>query len=993
MKISLEQVQFEENIISGQISNFKVIHNVMYIITNADSTVVFIINLDTPDKIEKLKVPVLNKEEKITRMWGLNDTNGGVLFKTNLGRYFKYFAADGKTFSLELLKKLSKKSNFHITSVNPCHDGNSVLLGTKEGKLYQYFMVEDKLTKLYQFANSKSIDGILCDKENILVVSNTFICKWSNVDLLKQKFTAPHETEYFDNGPNNRGVTRHNTFATYNMSKFAWVTKTGVLFGDLTDKLSNIKILLNLELPKNNSKDTPCVVSAVGITEFYLYLLVNKSQIVIVNQLTNKIVFQEVLYFENEKIIGLDIDENNGTPTYWTYSNKNVYEIVIKEAYTNLWDILCDSHEYEKALGLNDLPLLIKQMIYKKMGNYYLTKDPLKAAISFANSNSDFTYEALKLVDNINALQAFLLHRLKTANLTKVQRKIHTSWIIWNYLQMNIDDNDHDDKTPETAKPNELRKFLLENKDNIDSKTAYELLNYQNKNSDLLFFANLIKDYIFILNYWIKEENWYKALQTLVLLAEPSYVYQYATILLCKSPECTVTTWMRLSNFIQIDQEKLIPSILCYFSNFYCKEICTFSDTDNQGVVINHGLIYLKWVVTSFISSPSAANNNNGVLSTTANKTMSPLIYNTILYMMILDNKTNDEHEIIEFMSKYPNKYDTFFILGLSLKFKKFETAIYLYTELTMFDEAVNLALNKNMLICAKDVARKSDESKTKKLWLKIARATLLNIDNGNPVASNSSNVSSKSTMVNGAQAEGINSSTTATTTSLGTGTKSVTAVKVTSNGSIATTVSSISAADSSKDVKQIISDLIVDSAGVLTIKDLLPLFDDITTIANIKDEFIKSVNQHAELMKEISQEITDLVRIKKNILQDIEAFQDRYVKIEAGSHCDSCHELLQNKKFYVFPCGHNFHLNCLVKLILKGGDYILKSKLENLERKRKLNSGFNKKIIKDLDELLSTKCPLCSDININNIDESLFYSLPNYNPEDKNKVESDWCL
>ena len=122
------------------------------------------------------------------------------------------------------------------------------------------------------------------------------------------------------------------------------------------------------------------------------------------------------------------------------------------------------------------------------------------------------------------------------------------------------------------------------------------------------------------------------------------------------------------------------------------------------------------------------------------------------------------EHEIIKFMELYNNIFDIDFILRLSLKFKKFGCAIYLYSQLKLYEDAVSLALEKGMLESAKLVASTpelaEDYNLGRKLWLRIARFL---ISQGN-------------------------------------------------------------------DIKQTIKTIIQDSGEVLTIKDLLPLFNEFTT-------------------------------------------------------------------------------------------------------------------------------------------------------------------
>lgn len=49
-----------------------------------------------------------------------------------------------------------------------------------------------------------------------------------------------------------------------------------------------------------------------------------------------------------------------------------------------------------------------------------------------------------------------------------------------------------------------------------------------------------------------------------------------------------------------------------------------------------------------------------------------------------------------------------------------------------------------------------------------------------------------------------------------------------------------------------------------------------------------------------------DLVR------KDIQTFRNRYTFIKSSDICDVCESTLMVKPFYMFPCNHKFHADCL---------------------------------------------------------------------------------
>lgn len=122
--------------------------------------------------------------------------------------------------------------------------------------------------------------------------------------------------------------------------------------------------------------------------------------------------------------------------------------------------------------------------------------------------------------------------------------------------------------------------------------------------------------------------------------------------------------------------------------------------------------------------------------------------------------------------------------------------------------------------------------------------------------------------------------------------------------------------------------------------------------------------------MSRISSQIQQSLQMKKDIALEIETFKERYRVLEPGISCSSCEKLLQTRKFLVFPCGHCFHTDCLIKSILNSNDYNFKSLIVNFQRR--LSKDRNSVRPQELESIITRKCSLCSDININTVDDYL---------------------
>ena len=98
--------------------------------------------------------------------------------------------------------------------------------------------------------------------------------------------------------------------------------------------------------------------------------------------------------------------------------------------------------------------------------------------------------------------------------------------------------------------------FIKTNYKLLDRPTMYQILNSEK----LIFYAELIEDYNFILKYYIDKKNWALAVKTLIKLytkGDIELVYENATILLMNYPKVT-ETWLKLD----LEYEKLLPALL-----------------------------------------------------------------------------------------------------------------------------------------------------------------------------------------------------------------------------------------------------------------------------------------------------------------------------------------------------------------------------------------------------------------------------------------------
>ncbi|SCV04626.1 LAMI_0H17634g1_1 [Lachancea mirantina] len=884
MDVVIEHIQlqflkdFEDNICALQVKQ-----NVMCFASKDGE--VFVIDLQVPATVRRFSVPLLsNNQERLLKLWMAPD--GTYLFiKTSFAKYYccEVQAALKEIPQIISLKKLSKR-NCDIQSVDWIYD-HHVICGTSEGKIYLVDIARSGTpTRLLHCEHA--IDGVACWQEKCTIVAaESELMLWRESQDLVKLFAnqPPDEIEHFKQSNVQSGTKfAHRDFM------FAWIVDTGVIYGkvDRDNVLGSANVLLKVSLGLSNLP-----IRDILITDYHLILL-RGDEIVVVSQLTTQIVYKSTIWAQtNEHLLGLCVDYSQQPPTYWCYSAGNIYEIIIKNEEHNLWRVMCDQKLFDDALKLHSLTQLHRDEVLREKGNYlFYEKHYQEAASCYGSSRISSVSEiALKFMNvaKLESLQKFLQEKLKLLDLSDHSKGfLLSSWILWTFLQLlnEVEETINVERDPNKIKDlhehkrrveEDLDDFLKAEGKFLDKATAYQIMFDQNRKSHVLKYAKSIKDFDFVLLYWLRAQNWNESLKTLLALQDPQSIYRCATTLLINAPDPTIRTWMQIED---LDASELIQSLLTYFS-------CYIEQKGAQQAHNNYALVYLKWYIT--------------------NKRAQPIVYNTAIYMMLVGSDAGStQGEVIDFLEEHIHSYDMLFVLRLSLRFQRFRVAVHVYSKLELYEDAVSLALEKNQLGLAKVIASnellENNSDLRRKLWQKIAHFT----------------------------------------------------IKQTS------------------DMKQAVATILRDSEDILSFKDLLPLFEDFTTIANIKEELVKTLERHNAAMAATSESIKSTIKIKKEITDDIQALNDQYRVLEPGASCDSCRMVLQTRKFFVFPCGHCFHRDCLIKEIMQSAELTLKSKLESMQ-KALVRQPTSAKVA-ELDEMLSTKCCLCSVIKINTIDEPL---------------------
>lgn len=105
-----------------------------------------------------------------------------------------------------------------------------------------------------------------------------------------------------------------------------------------------------------------------------------------------------------------------------------------------------------------------------------------------------------------------------------------------------------------------------------------------------------------------------------------------------------------------------------------------------------------------------------------------------------------------------------------------------------------------------------------------------------------------------------------------------------------------------------------LESTSLLKIEDILPFFPDFVTIDDFKEDICSALEGYSSQIASLRASMDEATASAEAIKRDIAELQNRFVVVDAAASCDSCKNALLARQFYVFPCQHAFHADCLIK-------------------------------------------------------------------------------
>ncbi|KAI0002078.1 Pep3/Vps18/deep orange family-domain-containing protein [Russula vinacea] len=571
---------------------------------------------------------------------------------------------------------------------------------------------------------------------------------------------------------------------------------------------------------------------SMTLTGFHIVLLYS-DRIAAISLLDESLVYEELLPLKHgESARALTADPVR--KTYWAYTDQSLFELIVGNEDRDVWKINLQKENFDVALkyaktaGQRDLIFASHAQALLKTKRYF------PAAQAFAQCSIPFEDVALKFLDvnERDALRSYLMLRLEQTRKSDVtQRMMLATWLVEFYLSKHDELDDltalssaqydvENVKTERSILEEDLRRFLESHKDDLEPDAVYELIQSHGRTDIYLFYAALVCHFERVVEHWILEEDWVKAIDAISRQSNLELYYQFGPVLMRNAPRDTVDSWIRQP---ALDPLRLVPALL------------QFQFAPRDPLSPNQATRYLNHVIFEQLNTSSTLHN----------------LFIT-LHASPAAGSPEDDGPLLRFLVTAPVDsltgkpyYDLDYALRLCSETGRIQPCVHIYSQMGLWESSVDLALEKGDLELAKINADKpeDDPQLRKKLWLKIAKFVV----------------------------------------------------------------------QDKKDIKMAMRFL--DSTDLLKIEDILPFFPDFVVIDDFKDEIASALESYSAQIEDLKNEMDDATRSAESMKEYIVGLKNRFITVDAGEKCSVCSIPILTRQFYVFPCHHAFHADCLVGL------------------------------------------------------------------------------
>ncbi|XP_062191848.1 vacuolar sorting protein 18-like [Phragmites australis] len=830
-----------------------------------------------------------------------------------------------------------------------------VILGTESGQLFEMAVDEaDKKEKYVKplFELTEQKEGIKAlqmetavvgsaTRYYVMAVTPTRLYSFTGIGSLETVFASysGHAIRFMEL-PGEIPNSELNFFIKQRRAKhFGWLSGSGIYHGELNFGAQHSSTSGDENFVENKSffdysklGDYGIKPRSFALSEFHFLLLIG-DKIKVVNIISQQIV--EELLVDNTPdtsrgIIGLCSDASTGL--FYAYDESSIFQVSTSDEGRDMWQVYLDMNDYAAALSHCRNPFQRDQVYLVQADAAFAAKEYYIAASFYAKINYILSFEEISLkfisLGEQDALRTFLLRRLD--NLTKddkMQITMISTWATELYLD-------------------KINRLLLEDSTGSTTNAVAEP-----NNSEYCSIVNEFHAFLSDSKDVLDEATTMRLLEScgrvdeLVYFAGLKEQYEIVVHHYIQQGEARKALEVLQRHNVPVDLVyKFAPDLIMLDAYETVESWMMARNKLNPGKLIP--------AMMRYVSEPHAKNETHEVIKylefcVKDLNNEDPGVHNLLLSLYA---KKEDESQLLQFLDTKFGRgqtsgpeffYDPKYALRLCLQEKRMRACVRIYSMMSMHEEAVALALKVDLELAKAEADKvEDDEELRKKLWLKVAKHVI-------------------------EQEKGIKR----------------------------------------ENIKKAI-EFLSETNNLLKIEDILPFFPDFVLIDDFKEEICKSLKDYNSQIEQLKQEMDDATRGADNIRNDIGALAQRYTVIDREQDCGVCrrkiltvgglHQVGRSytsvgnmAPFYVFPCGHAFHANCLIAHVTRCSSQVqaerildLQKRLSLMDRKAAKDNGASvngesimsttpvDKLRSQLDDAVASECPFCGDMMIKEISQ-----------------------
>ncbi|XP_068668534.1 vacuolar sorting protein 18 [Aristolochia californica] len=838
-----------------------------------------------------------------------------------------------------------------------------VILGTDGGQLYEMAVDEkDKKEKyvklLFELTElTEAFMGLQMETANIgnatrfyvMAVTPTRLYSFTGIGSLDSVFAsysdrAVHFMELPGEIPNSE---LHFYIKQRRAEHFAWLSGAGIYHGGLnfgaqhssSDGDENfVENKALLDYSKLTESGETVEPKSLAVSEFHFLLLIG-NKVKVVNRISQQIIEELQFDFVPGSVSRgiLGLCSDATAGLFYAYDQNSIYQVSVQDEGRDMWRVYLDMKEYAAALVHCRYPFQRDEVYLVQADAAFSSKDYVRAASFYAKINYILSFEEITL---------------KFIGIGE-QEALRT------FLLRRLDNLTKDDKCQITMIStwatelylDKINRLLLE----VDTDNHQSSAEYQSTIKEFRAFLSDSKDVLDEATTMKLLES-YGRVEELVYFASLKEHYEIVIHHYIQQGEAKKALEVLQKPNVAIElQYKFAPDLIMLDAYETVESWMTTSNLNPRKLIP---------AMMRYSSEPHAKNETHEVikyLEFCVHRLLNedPGIHNLLLSLYA---KQEDDSALLRFLQCKFGKgrsdgpeffYDPKYALRLCLKEKRMRACVHIYSMMSMHEEAVALALQVDLELAMAEADKvEDDEDLRKKLWLMVAKHVI--------------------EQEKGTKRENIR--------------KAIAFLKETD--------------------------------GLLKIEDILPFFPDFALIDDFKEAICSSLEDYNKQIEQLKEEMNDATHGADNIRQDISALSQRYTVIDRDEECGACKRKIlatggarrmargytsvgPMAPFYIFPCGHAFHSECLIAHVTRCSNRTQAEYILDLQKQLSLlgnsitTNGHAEdesitstnpvdKVRSQLDDAIASECPFCGDLMIREI--SLPFILPG-----ESELASSW--